>query len=139
MYDLLSSKNIKQLLSYFVVGGAAAIVEWVSFTVFVSLLGVPYLLATIIAFLLATTANWILGRMLTFKESAYKQKRTNEAVLVFFVSAIGLGFNMLLMYLFVDVIGMSTSIQQTIAKVIATGIVFIWNFLSRKIWIYQGK
>lgn len=139
MHDLLSAKNIKQFLSYIGVGGTAAIVEWVSFTVFVSLIGVPYLPATIFAFLLATTANWILGRMFTFKESTYKEKRIKEAVLVFFVSAIGLGFNMLLMYLFVDVIGMSTNIQQTIAKVIATGIVFIWNYLSRKMWIYQGR
>lgn len=139
MRKLLSSKNIKQFLSYFGVGGAAAIVEWVSFSIFVSALGFPYLLATVIAFILATTANWILGRMFTFKESAYKEKRLKEVGLVFLVSAIGLGFNMLLMYLFVDIIGMNTNIQQTIAKVIATGIVFIWNFLSRKLWIYKER
>lgn len=139
MRELLSSKSIKQFLSYFGVGGAAAIVEWVSFTIFVSLLGFPYLLATVIAFLLATTVNWILGRIFAFKDLAYKEKRLKEVGLVFLVSAIGLGFNILLMYLFVDVIGMRTNMQQTIAKVLATGIVFIWNFLSRKLWIYREK
>lgn len=139
MRELLSSKNIKQFLSYFGVGGAAAIVEWVSFTLFVSALGFPYLLATVISFVLATTVNWILGRLFTFKESAYEEKRLKEVGLVFLVSAIGLGFNMLLMYLFVDVIGMKTNMQQTIAKVLATGIVFIWNYLSRKLWIYKEE
>ena len=139
MRKLLSFKNIKQFLSYFGVGGAAAIVEWVCFTIFISVFGFPYLLATVLAFLISTTVNWILGRIFTFKDSAYKEKneRLKEVILVFFVSAIGLGFNMLLMYLFVDVIGMKSSLQQTIAKVLATGIVFIWNYLSRKLWIYR--
>lgn len=139
MRELLSSKNIKQFLSYFGVGGAAAIVEWVCFSLFVSVIGLPYLLATVLAFVFSTTANWILGRIFTFKESAYKEKRVKEVGLVFFVSAIGLGFNMLLMYLFVDVIGMKSNLQQTIAKVLSTGIVFIWNFLSRKLWIYRDR
>lgn len=141
MRDLLSSPNIKQFLSYFGVGGSAAIVEWVCFTVFVSALGLPYLIATVLAFILSTTVNWILGRVFTFKESAYKEKneRVKEVMLVFLVSAIGLGFNMLLMYVFVDVMGMKTNLQQTIAKVLATGTVFIWNFLSRKLWIYRKR
>ena len=141
MRELLSSKNIKQFLSYFGVGGAAAIVEWVCFTLFVSVIGLPYLLATVLAFVFSTTANWILGRIFTFKESANNEKneRTKEAILVFFVSAIGLVFNMLLMYLFVDMIGLKSNLQQTIAKVLSTGIVFIWNFLSRKLWIYREQ
>ena len=139
MRRLLSSKNIKQFLSYFGVGGAAALVEWICFSLFVSVVGLPYLAATVLAFLFSTTANWILGRIFTFKESAYKEKRAKEIGLVFFVSAIGLGLNMLLMYLFVDVIGMRTNIQQTFSKVMATGIVFIWNFLSRKLWIYREQ
>ena len=139
MRNLLSSGNIKQFLSYFGVGGAAAIVEWLCFSFFVSVIGLPYPAATALAFILSTTANWILGRVFTFGESAYQEKRLKEAVLVFFVSAVGLGFNMLLMVLFVDVIGMKTNLEQILAKVLATGIVFIWNFLSRKLWIYREK
>lgn len=137
--NLLPNENIKQFLSYFGVGGAAAIVEWICFSLFVSVNGLPYLLATVFAFILSTTVNWILGRIFTFRESAYKQKRVKEVVLIFFVSVIGLGLNMMLMYLFVNEIGMKTNIHQTIAKVLATGMVFIWNFLSRKLWIYRKR
>ena len=139
MRNLLPNENIKQFLSYFGVGGAAAIVEWICFSLFVSVNGLPYLLATVFAFILSTTVNWILGRIFTFRESAYKQKRVKEVVLIFFVSVIGLGLNMMLMYLFVNEIGMKTNIHQTIAKVLATGMVFIWNFLSRKLWIYRKR
>lgn len=78
-------------------------------------------------------------RTFTFKESKYTKSRMKEVVLVFFVSAIGLGFNLLFMYLFVDVFGMNTNLLKAAAKILSTGIVFIWNFLSRKLWIYRGE
>ncbi len=137
MKKILSAENIKQFLSYFGVGGAAAIVEWITFFV-MDRIGLPYLISTIIAFIVATFVNWFLGRTYTFKDSAFKDKKTKEILLVFLVSAIGLGFNLLLMYLFVDVIGMNTNLLKTIAKILATGIVFVWNYLSRKLWIYKA-
>ena len=137
MKGLLSSKSVRQFISYFGVGGASALVEWCVFSLLEYLLDVPYLLATVLAFLVSTTTNWILGRTFTFKDSAYREKKAKEAFLVFLVSGIGLAFNLILMYLFVDVFGMNTNLLKTIAKIISTGIVFIWNFLSRKLWIYK--
>ncbi len=137
MDKMLTSKGIKQFLSYFGVGGVSALVEWAVFSLLEYLLDMPYLLATILAFIFSTTTNWFLGRTFTFRESAYKDKKAKEIFLVFLVSAIGLGFNLLLMYLFVDVFGMNTNLLKTIAKILSTGIVFIWNFLSRKLWIYR--
>ena len=137
MDKMLTSKGIKQFLSYFGVGGVSALVEWAVFSLLEYLLDMPYLLATILAFIFSTTTNWFLGRTFTFKESAYKDKKAKEIFLVFLVSAIGLGFNLLLMYLFVTVLNMDTNLLKTLTKVLATGIVFIWNFLSRKILIYK--
>ncbi len=138
MQKLLSAKTVRQFLSYFCVGGVAALVEWSVFSLLEYLLDLQYLLATVLAFLVSTTVNWILGRTFTFKNSAYQKKKTKEAVLVFAVSAVGLVFNLLLMVLFVDVIGMNTNFLKTVAKILATGIVFVWNFLSRKLWIYKA-
>lgn len=138
MSSIFSKDNIKQFISYFFVGGCAAIVEWVMFFLFDTVLGIPYLIATILAFLVSTTANWLIGRATTFKENdTYKDKRGAEAVLVFGVSAMGLVFNLLLMYLFVNVMGLDTSLLKTGSKIMATGIVFIWNFLVRKLVIYK--
>lgn len=130
-------KLVKQFISYFFVGGMAAVVEWVMFFLFSSLLSFNYMLATVLAFLFSTTANWILGRVMTFKNSSYENKRVMELVLVFAVSLIGLLFNMLLMYFFVTVLDMSTDMLKILAKILATGIVFVWNFLGRKTFIYK--
>ena len=134
---LLSSKSVRQFISYFGVGGAAALVEWVAFYLFASVLRIQYLLATALAFILSTTANWFLGRVFTFKDSAYKDKKVREITLVFAVSAIGLLFNMGLMYLFVTVLKMDTDILKVVSKVLASGIVFVWNYLARKCFIYR--
>ncbi len=135
---LLNKANIKQFISYFFVGGVAAIVEWVMFFIFANVLQINYFVSTVIAFIFSTTANWILGRIPTFKDNnTYKDKKAKEAFLVFVVSAIGLLFNLILMYLFVTVMGFDSSLGKTLSKIAATGIVFIWNFLIRKLVIYK--
>ena len=135
---LLNKANIKQFISYFFVGGVAAIVEWVMFFIFANVLQINYFVSTVIAFIFSTTANWILGRITTFKDNnTYKDKKAKEAFLVFIVSAIGLLVNVILMYLFVTVMGFDSSLGKTLSKIAATGIVFIWNFLIRKLVIYR--
>ena len=135
---LLNKANIKQFISYFFVGGVAAIVEWVMFFIFANVLQINYFVSTVIAFIFSTTANWILGRITTFKDNnTYKDKKAKEAFIVFIESAIGLLFNLILMYLFVTVMGFDSSLGKTLSKIAATGIVFIWNFLIRKLVIYK--
>ena len=129
---LCTIENLKQFISYFFVGGAAALVEWLTYALFDNVLGMYYLLATICAFVCSTSVNWILGRVTTFKEKKY-EKKGKEVFLVFLVSGIGLLFNLFLMVIFVD----KLHLYELFSKVMATGIVFIWNFLSRKFMIYR--
>ncbi len=136
--SVLSRANIKQFISYFFVGGVAAVVEWIMFFLFANVLQIHYFVSTVLAFIFSTSANWILGRITTFKDNvSYKDKKAKEAVLVFAVSAIGLLFNLVLMYLFVTVMGFDSPAGNTLSKIAATGIVFIWNFLIRKLVIYK--
>lgn len=139
LLSYLTGAEIKQFISYFIVGGVSAIVEWVSFFLLGRFLNMPYLPATALAFVVSTTTNWFLGRTFTFKNSKLGKKKGKEFVQVFGVSAIGLLGNLFLMFLFVTVIGMKTEFLKTLAKIISTGIVFIWNYLARKLWIYRQK
>lgn len=139
LLSYLTGAEIKQFISYFIVGGVSALVEWISFFLLGRFLNMPYLPATALAFVFSTTTNWFLGRTFTFKNSKLGKKKGKEFVQVFGVSGIGLLGNLGLMFLFVTVIGMKTEFLKTLAKIIATGIVFIWNYLARKLWIYRQK
>lgn len=124
-------KEVKKFMSYFVVGGLAAIVEWVGFAIFNKFM--VYLLATILAFCFSTTFNYFLGKSMTFKNY---EKKKSDLINVFIVSAIGLGLNILFMYLIVDMFNFK---YEFIAKVISTGLVFMWNYISRRLFIYKKE
>ncbi len=124
-------EEIKKFISYFMVGGMAAIVEWVSFAIFNSFS--DYIVATIVAFILATTANYFLGKAMTFKD--YK-KSNKDVIAVFLVSFVGLILNILLMKLFVGILKFP---YEMIAKIICTGLVFMWNYISRRLFIYKEE
>lgn len=124
-------EQIKKFISYFFVGGMAAIVEWITFAIANVFLN--YMIATIIAFVIATTANYILGKILTFKN--YKKSK-KDVILVFIVSGVGLLLNMLFMYILINLIHFPI---EFIAKVISTGLVFLWNYISRILFIYKEK
>lgn len=135
-----TKRNIKQLISYFFVGGTAAIVEWILFFVFSTVCDIPYLIATTVAFIFSTTTNWFLGKTIPFRESTkYEGRVGQEIVSIFFVSSIGLILNIILMYIFVSVIGLNSDIQMTFSKIMATGLVFFWNYLIRKLVVYREK
>lgn len=119
---------IKDFALYFIVGGLSALTEWVTF--FITNLFTHYVVSTGIAFIVATYVNYLLGRKLVFQN--YK-KSTKEMFKVFIVSALGLILNVLFMYLFVNFIKLS----ELFSKILSTGIVFFWNYLSRKMFIYN--
>jgi len=121
-----------QLLQYGFVGGIAALVEWTSYFLFDTVLHWQYMLATVLSFLIATFVNWVVGRGTMFRNAA-KNGTAGEILGIYFVSGVGLLLNLFLMYVFVTKIG----IPGVPAKIAATGLVFIWNFLSRKLFIYR--
>lgn len=138
--DYTDNELIKLLL-YLFVGGTAALVEWALFYIFITYLlsglglGLTALtmLATALAFCLSTLYHYFLGNILVF-DSGSRYKRGKELGLVFLVSIMGLGFNLLLMYIFVSLLGW----LPMPSKVLTSCIVVVWNYLSRKKWIFRS-
>ena len=138
--DYTDSEFIKLVL-YLFVGGTAALVEWALFYIFITYvldafgLGLTELtmLATSLAFCLSTLYHYFLGNVLVF-DSGSRYDRSKELSLVFLVSIMGLGFNLLLMYIFVTLL----SWQPMLSKVLTSCIVVVWNYRSRKKWIFRS-
>lgn len=130
-FDYTDNDTVK-LLIYLVIGGTAALVEWSLFWAFNHYAGLHYEAATALAFFCSTIFHYILGNVFVFNSGA-RYKKGAEITLVLLVSAIGLGFNMLLMYIFVGL----CSWQPMLSKMLASAIVVVWNYLSRKKWIFK--
>ena len=86
-----------------------------------------------LAYILSTFVNWLVGRLLVFKDNAGSIVR--EIVGVYIASVVGLLLNLGIMWVAVSVL----SFNEMISKVVATGIVFIYNFAVRKLVIYKKK
>ena len=129
-YDYSDNEKIK-ILIYLCIGGSAALVEWGFFWLFGVKFGWNYLLSTALAFTISTTYHYILTNIWVF-DSGAKYGRAKEITLVFLVSAMGLGFNLILMGIFVGYLRW----HPMLAKVVASCLVVVWNYFSRKKWIY---
>ncbi len=86
-----------------------------------------------LAYILSTFVNWLVGRLLVFKDNVGSIVR--EIVGVYLASVVGLLLNLGIMWVAVSVL----SFNEMISKVVATGIVFIYNFAVRKLVIYKKK
>jgi putative flippase GtrA len=120
-----------KIFKYFFVGGVAAVVDISLFIVFAKILTYNYLLVGALTFLIATFVNYILSIKFVF-QSGQKHKKQKEILLVYLVSAFGLAFNLIILYVCHDII----NIELTISKLIATALVFFWNYFIRKYFIF---
>lgn len=122
-------KLISQFFKFGVVGVIAFIVDYLSLYLLTEFLNVYYLISSIISFLLSIIVNYILSIKWVFD---IKKKQSFKDVIIFtLLSAIGLLINLLIMYLSVEVF----KIHYMIGKLIATFIVMIWNFVTRKMFL----
>lgn len=120
------------LFGYLIVGGLATIVEWVGFWLFSEKIGIAYLLATTFAFAISTFANWLFGRLLVFR-GKQTQSLLREILSIYLASIVGLLLNLIIMFVLVQLL----TVGKMPAKVIATVLVFAYNYLIRKLVIYR--
>lgn len=132
--QLLSSLRQRAIIRYAFVGGIAACVDIGFFALFAKLLGYSYLWVAALGFLLATLVNYVLSLMFVFTTRS-RHKRTTEIGLIYVVSLIGLVLHQGILFWQVEYIdaGLMT------AKVIATGSVFLWNYLARKYYVFAER
>ena len=125
-------RGLFQLFLYFIVGVGATVVEWGAFYILDVLCGIHYTFATALAFAVSTLANWGFGRILLFSKGDPKGV-VHELAAIYGVSCIGLIANLAIMFVCISLLSMS----DMPAKIIATVIVFLFNFLIRKYVIYK--
>ena len=136
-------KLINQIMKFGIVGALAFVIDYGVYTILANGLQINYLIANIVGFILSLIFNYVMSMKFVFerKENADKRK---EFVTFAILSVIGLGINELIIYGCVDGIYLNSTVLQEqfglglakqAGKIIATGIVMVYNFISRKIFI----
>jgi putative flippase GtrA len=121
-----------KIAKYFCVGSIAAIVDIALFAIFASYMQFNYMTVAIFSFILATLINHYLSIRYVF-ESGIRFKQGHELILIFIVSGVGLALNTLALFIQIEYL----ELNKINAKIVATGVVFLWNYALRANYIFD--
>ncbi len=126
---IINNNLIKQIIKFGIVGGLAFLIDYGIYTLLISVFNVYYITSSIISFTLSVIFNYILSIKWVFDVT--KKQGVKEFAIFVILSVIGLVLNSLILYLSVEL----GHIHKLIGKIIATAIVMVYNFITRKIFI----
>lgn len=119
-----------QLFRYTFVGGIAFVADFGSLWLLTEYAGFHYQISALIGFILGLTINYILSVRWVFAGSAGSTSNKSVEFIIFaLIGIVGLGLNSLIMWIFTDVI----EFHYLGSKLISTVLVFLWNFLGRRV------
>lgn len=127
-------KLIAQILKFGIVGAIAFVVDYGVLIVLTEAFAFNYLVSATISFVLSTTFNYLASMRYVFSHKE-EISRYREFVIFAALSVIGLLFNDACMWVSVEFLGA----YYLLAKIIATFVVMVWNFISRKKLLDAGE
>lgn len=126
----------RQAVRFAAAGVAAFLVDYGTLMALTQGLGWDAVVAAAVSFTISLALNYLLSMRYVFKRRN-DIGRGKEAGLFAALSLAGLGINEAVMAAGTRLLG-TGPIAVSAVKVAATGIVMVWNFLSRKRWV-EGK
>lgn len=124
------NKLLRQLVRFGAVGALCFVIDYALLIALTELFSIDYLISGGISFAISVIINYDLSMRYVF----HGQKQHSQAAeMVGFIglSISGLVLNEILMYLIVE----NGGLHYTLAKIIVTAIVMVYNFITRKIFL----
>ncbi len=126
-----SMERFWEVFRFLAVGGGCFLLEYVLLYTLTEYAGFEPLVSAPIAFTISLIVNYILCVYVVFHA---EHQSTTQAVLFIVTSIMGLGINQLVMWGCIDLLG----IWYMFSKVVASAIVMIWNYFTKR-FILHGK
>ena len=123
-------KLFDQIIKFGIVGFLCFFIDYGILIFLKEVFNLHVLLASGLSFTISTIVNYILSVKWVFDVSDKNSKRKNFITFVVF-SVIGLGLTQAIMWFGTDII----KIDYRLVKIAATGIVMVFNFVTRKIFL----
>lgn len=127
---------IEQFLKFGVVGAIAFLIDYGVLMLLSQVIGMDPVISASISFVVSMVFNYVASMHYVFTRRDDISRRREFTIFVI-LSAIGLVINEIIMVIGVNVLG-DSALMVTITKLVATAIVMVWNFVSRKKWLDAG-
>ncbi|WP_293844584.1 GtrA family protein [uncultured Parolsenella sp.] len=127
---------IEQFLKFGVVGAIAFLIDYGVLMLLSQVVGMDPVISASISFVVSVVFNYVASMHYVFTRRDDISRRREFTIFVI-LSAIGLVINEIIMVIGVNVLG-DSALMVTVTKLVATAIVMVWNFVSRKKWLDAG-
>ena len=119
-----------QIFKFGIVGGIAFLIDYIVLFCCKEFIGLSVLLSAAIAFTVSVIYNYIASVKWVFDVNREKSAKKNFVIFII-LSIIGLIITEIIMWIGSDIM----KINYLIVKIIATAIVMVFNFITRKIFL----
>jgi len=119
-----------QIFKFGIVGGIAFLIDYIVLFCCKEFIGLSVLLSAAIAFTVSVIYNYIASVKWVFDVNKEKSAKKNFVIFII-LSIIGLIITEIIMWIGSDIM----KINYLIVKIIATAIVMVFNFITRKIFL----
>lgn len=137
-------KNLlNQIIKFGIVGLFCFFIDFGITTGLANFFGVHYLISKFLGFVISAVVNYLLSIKFVFTQKKEMDKK-KEFTVFLILSAIGLVINEIVMYVCIDGFYahsvvlqelITDSLMVSVSAIIATGVVMVYNFISRKLFL----
>ncbi len=128
---------IRQFIKFSVVGAIGFAVDFTTLFTLKEFLGFNLYVANTFSFTAAVCSNFLWNSLWTFR-GAFSGRKRHRFLPFAVVSIIGLGINQAILFGAHELTGLDDyQYGYLVAKVIATIVVMIWNFIANKFWTFR--
>lgn len=133
--ETITKKNalINQIIKFIIVGGISTIIDYIIFFILHDFLNWNTIISNIIGFTVSVIYNYIISIKWVFDVNKDNDPK-KQFIIYIILSIIGLLINTAIVYFCVDIM----KFYSLIGKVIATSIVMVFNFITRKMFLEKA-
>lgn len=124
---------LAQIMKFGVVGVIATVIDFGVMIFLTEVFGINPVVSATVSFTVSVIFNYLASMHYVFSHRE-GMSRQREFVIFIVLSVIGLAINDALMWVGTEM----TPVDYRIVKVLATAVVMVWNFVSRKIFLDGG-
>lgn len=126
----------KELINYGIFGVLTTVINYVSYIIFTRVFNLEIFTSNLLAWILSVMFAFITNKIIVFESKEFTLKTLVKEGIAFTVARIlSLLLDMLILYIMVDIMGIS----DLIVKIISNIIVIIVNYILSKFLIFKKK
>ena len=124
-------KKYKEIINYLIFGVLTTLISIATYAIFTKVFHIDYLISNVLSWIIAVLFAYITNKIYVFESKS--KKNIKEITSFFFFRVVSLIIEMIILYIFVDIL----HIDDLVTKIIAQIIVIVSNYVFSKVFVFN--